>query len=160
RDGNPILNVNDEPIQPPLTRVEYDEQANVSFYTIAPDFPTMDLCRGKSNDATVTLTLTTLIITVTDPSTDPPTTTTSTRTVTRTFAPETLKLDSTTWGLVYDSNGDRVVQVNLVFLYKKDTWVQNVPQISFYKQDENGTRDEHGRAKLYPITERDIGGNT
>ena len=75
--------------------------------------------------------------------------------VTCTFAPETLKLDATSWNMVYD-NGDRVVRVNLTFLYKKDTWAVKVPNMSYYKRVDTG----QGSDKLAPITERDIGGNT
>ncbi|MCL2646020.1 MAG: hypothetical protein FWD61_03325 [Phycisphaerales bacterium] len=155
RDGKAILNVNDEPVA--QTRTETDEQINVSFHTHKPDFEAIDLCLGKCNDAPITLTLTTYkVVTPGDEETPD---TVEWQTTTRTFAPETLKLDARSWNLVYD-DGDKVTKINLVFLYKKDTWASKIPNLSYFKQGPNGETDEKGRKKLFPITERDIGGTT
>jgi len=156
RDGKPITNVNSEPVQPALTCTETDEQINVSFNTVEPDFQSIDECRGKCNDAPITLTLTTYKVTIPgDPNADPPTPDTyKTQTATITYPAESLKLDSTSWSQVYDGT-DKVMKMNLVFLYKSDGWVEHVPNMSYYKRVDAGGSD-----KLAPITEKDIGGRT
>ncbi len=113
KNGNIITNTNGEPFNPPLTKVRYDLQVNCSYFVLAPDWATIDGCVGKSNSAAVTLTI---------------------NGSTRSFATNTLKLDSYTWSADVDSKQTKVVQIQLVLLYRVDTWQYKVPNKSFYKK--------------------------
>jgi hypothetical protein len=132
RDKNKkiILNIVNESPSPKLVKVNYDEQINVSFTCDVPDWATIDGCRGKSNDTEIVLTI---------------------NGSARAFAAKTLKLDSTSWALIYDAAGVLRVQFNLTFLYRVDTWTEKVPQISYnYINLING--------KVTPITADIVGG--
>jgi hypothetical protein len=131
RSGKLIVNVLNEPISPALTKVLYDEQIVVSYYCDNPDWSALDLCRGKVNDGAVTLTI--------NATTVPDATDAATVATKRVFGSELLKLDSTSWNVVYDATGNKVVQMHLTFVYRADGWAEDVPAMSYFQLDGSGT---------------------
>ena len=113
----PIVNTNKEPINPPLQKTGRDERIQVSYFCTVPEWAIIDGCRGKSNDAAITLNI---------------------NGQSRTFAVNTLKLDETAWGRVLDANGAFAVQISLIFLYRKDDWSEKIPNLSYYSKNSAG----------------------
>jgi hypothetical protein len=59
-DGKQTLNAAGIPLDPPLTRVLYDEEIQVNYYVQQPEWTVLDTCRGKTNTSAVTMTITAL----------------------------------------------------------------------------------------------------
>ncbi len=112
RTGKPIVNVFGEPVRPPLVRVKYDYQINISFLTNALDTTNLDAQSDTVNGSTISITI---------------------GGEAWTFAAETLLFQAATVQETFDADGALIAQVSIPLIYRKDTWLQRIPNTSFYR---------------------------
>jgi hypothetical protein len=110
--GKPVLLTTGEAVAVP--KRYYDERITVSFHVKVPQWAVVDACRGKVNDAEITFTV---------------------NGASRTFAAGSLLLDSDSFSLIYDSNGDKAINYRYLLCYRKDLWTYKVENKSLYRLD-------------------------
>ncbi len=108
-NGESIVNFLGEVPNPPLTRVQYDMQFNISFSTDSFDQTNIEACKGKTNSETVVLTV---------------------GGVGWTSDPGSLVFQCPPLQEAYDNNGIRFCQTTYQLLYRSDGWVDRIPTIS------------------------------
>jgi hypothetical protein len=120
----PIVNSAGQRFQRGVNKQYYDEEFILTFTTNAPNFSAIEACRGKVNDAEITITV---------------------RGVTRTFAIGTLKLIDTEWEFNFNyANDPDSPDVNMMyrFRYKPDGWDVRKVDEGFYVIDPEGEEIE------------------
>jgi hypothetical protein len=117
--GNAIVNTANDLVTG-ITRTDYDEQISVSFHCRAPDWGTIDTCKGSVNSESITIII---------------------NGSARTLAALTVKVENINWALVYDADQAKTVRVDLILMYrKKETWVHKIPSMGFNKLDTAGNK--------------------
>ena len=130
--GMPVWNTSKELV--PVPKRYYDERINVSFHVTVPEWSVIDACRGKVNSASITFTV---------------------NGASRTFAAKTLLLDSDSFTLVYDQQGNKAINYRYLLLYRKDGWEYKVENKSYTHLDTGGKRvpwlDSNGQPEKEPV---------
>ncbi len=132
KDNKVICNTNNEPINPRLTATKYDRALHVSFYSDKVPQTTIDACIGCSNNSSVTMTVGSDVLT---------------------FAVNTLLFSDYSWVANFDQAGDKWLKFDYDFTYRKDTWTQHVPNMSYYSSTASGSLSPILDAMCQPVSE-------
>jgi hypothetical protein len=110
RTGALMVNCIGEAIKPAPTKIIFDKQLNISFTTTALLQSDINACEEKTNPSAVNLPF---------------------GAGTLTFAADTMLFKSTPAQETYDVDGNKIVNMNYMFLIRKDTWLGQYPNLSY-----------------------------
>ncbi len=109
--GKIIQNILGETFTPQPTRVLYDLQININFQTDKFALPAIDAMMGSSNGSTIVLEI---------------------GNATQSFAANTLMFNSWSCQENYNPDGELIASASYQLLYRSDTWVTRLPNVSLY----------------------------
>lgn len=130
--GNTITNSCNQSFEPPIEKTYYErESISVNFKSDVVDVTNIIACRGKLNDAGVTLSISALGYS-------------------RTFAAKTLMLKKASYTVTISNDGTPLYwSISYVLAYDPNTWTRQIVDRGLY------TLDPTGHVKLVPILDRE-----